>query len=142
MKKLKIIIGALLLLLIVSLYFNFKPDSPLYSLNVCVPFKDGSGYTVSNVIDTNNNREMYLHLMNVLEGQWDTAVDKELSTPIPDLLIIRNIPSMGIASGVYGIFFEGEVSYVIIGTEYDGQQVYQFDKNSTEIILAITGYLL
>lgn len=141
-KKMKIIIGTLTLFLIISLYFNFKTELPIYSLNICIPFKDGGGYTVDSVIDTNNNKEAYLYLMNVLESYSNTAVDRGTLPPVPDLIITRNIPSMGITSGMYGIFFENELSYVIKGTKYEGQQIYQFDKESTSRILEATGYQL
>lgn len=141
-KKTKIIIGTLTLFLIISLYFNFKPELPIYSLNICIPLEDGSGYAFDSVIDTSNNKETYLYLMNVLESYSSTAVDRQTLPPVPDLIIIRNIPSMGIASGIYGIYFENELSYVIIGTEYEGQQIYQFDKESTSRILEATGYQL
>ena len=39
---------------------------------------------------------------------------------------------MGIASGIYGIFFENELSYVIMGTEYEEQQIYQLIKSQQE----------
>lgn len=140
MKKLKVIIGILMLFLTISLYFNCKQELPVYSLNICIPFEDGGGYTVDSVLDTNDNKETYLHLMNVLEGYSNTAVDSKILPTVPDLIIIRNIPSMGVASGIYGIYFENELSYIIIGNKYEGQQIYQFDKESTRRILEASGY--
>ncbi len=123
---------ALCLALGVSVYFNIELQKPLYELQVFVPTEqDGSTREIINTIDSTKNREAYLFVMNRLEYFDSKIYTGEWNRKVPDLYLTRYIPDWGAVSGVYGLFFEDDISYIISGAEYDGQDIYQFDQQDT-----------
>lgn len=110
-------------------------SSPLYRLNFHTPDQNGGEHQRFYQINSTINRKSYFSLMNILETYKNTPVYLDLEQALPDLIITRDVPCYGLQCGSFGIFFLDELAYIFSGTQYEGQQLYQFDYFSTDTIL-------